>query len=166
MGRMKQNDPFLPYTINPIYSDLPLPRESLDGKVDTTTYNFAGKLYARINNKFSFTARGKWDKRDNKTPVDLYTPVVTDLLPIGPRYNRPYSYKRQQYSADLRYRFDRIISLSGGVRQYNMDRTCRRLTVPRNPPGGARSRSTRPINQRSGSRGNGGPRYLRLCATG
>ena len=123
MGRMKQNDPFLPYTINPIYSDLPLPRESLDGKVDTNTYNAAGKLYARISNKFSFTARGKWDKRDNKTPVDIYTPVVSDLVPIGPRFNRPYSYKRQQYSADVRYRFDRVLSMSGGFRQHNMDRT-------------------------------------------
>ena len=127
MGRMKQNDPFLPYTINPKYSDLPLPRESLDGKVDINTYNFAGKLYARVNNKLSFTARGKWDKRDNKTPVDLYTPVVTDLLPVIPRYNRPYSYKRQQYSADLRYRLDSRIGLSGGARQYNMDRTLQRV---------------------------------------
>jgi len=123
MGRMKQNDPFLPYTINPIYSDLPLPRESLDGKVDTNTYNVAGKFYARISNKFNFTVRGKWDKRDNKTPVDLYTPVVTDLLLVGPRFNRPYSYKRQQYSADLRYRFDRKLSMSGGFRQHNLDRT-------------------------------------------
>ncbi|MDX2418782.1 MAG: MtrB/PioB family decaheme-associated outer membrane protein [Xanthomonadales bacterium] len=123
MGRMKQNDPFLPYTINPKYSDLPLPRESLDGKVDTNTYNAAGKLYARISNKFSFTARGKWDKRDNKTPVDLYTPVVTDLVLVGPRYNRPYSYKRQKYSADVRYRFDRMLGMSGGYRQHNMDRT-------------------------------------------
>ncbi len=127
MGRMKQNDPFLPYTINPKYSDLPLPRESLNGKVDTNTYNFAGKLYARVNNKLSFTARGKWDKRDNKTPVDLYTPVITDLLIVGPRYNRPYSYKRQKYSADLRYRLDPKIGLSGGFRQYNMDRTLQRV---------------------------------------
>lgn len=127
MGRMKQNDPFLPYTINPKYSDLPLPRESLDGKVDINTYNFAGKLYARVSNKLSFTARGKWDKRDNKTPVDLYTPVITDLLPVGPRFNRPYSYKRQKYSADLRYRLDPKIGLSGGVRQYNMDRTLQRV---------------------------------------
>ena len=127
MGRMKQNDPFLPYTTNPEYSDLPLPRESLNGKVDTNTYNFAGKLYARVNNKLSFTARGKWDKRDNKTPVDLYTPVITDLLTVGPRYNRPYSYKRQKYSADLRYRLDPKIGLSGGVRQYNMDRTLQRV---------------------------------------
>ena len=127
MGRMKQNDPFLPYTTNPKYSDLQLPRESLDGKVDTNTYNAAGKLFARVNNKFSFTARGKWDKRDNKTPVDLYTPVVTDLLPIGPRYNLPYSYKRQQYSADVRYRLNHTLGLSGGFRQYNMDRTLQQV---------------------------------------
>lgn len=123
VGRMTQNDPFLPYTINPLYSDLPLPRESLDGKVDTNTYNIAGKFYARLNNKFSVTARGKWDKRDNKTPVESYTAVVTDLLPTSPRYNRPYSYKRQKYSADVRYRAHRVIRLSGGVRQENLDRT-------------------------------------------
>ena len=123
MGRMKQNEPFLPYTINPNYSDLALPRASLDGEVDISTYNFAGKLYARINNKLSFTARGKWDERDNKTPVDVYTPVVTDLLPIAPRFNRPYSYERLQYSADLRYRLHHRVRLSGGARQQNMDRT-------------------------------------------
>jgi MtrB/PioB family decaheme-associated outer membrane protein len=122
-GRMKQNDYFLPYTINPLYSDLPLPRSSLDGRVDTSTYNLTGKLYARLNNRLSFTARGKWDERDNKTPVDIYTPVVTDLVVSAPRYNRPYSYKRQLYSADLRYRFNRTVRLSGGARYELMDRT-------------------------------------------
>jgi MtrB/PioB family decaheme-associated outer membrane protein len=124
---MKQNDPFLPYTINPKYSDLPLPRESLDGKVDINTYNFAGKLFARMSNRLSFTARGKWDKRDNKTPVDLYIPVATDLVPVTARYNRPYSYKRQKYSADLRYRLDPRVSLSGGARWHNVDRTLQRV---------------------------------------
>ena len=33
IGRMKQDDIFLPYSINPFFSDLPLPRESLDGKI-------------------------------------------------------------------------------------------------------------------------------------
>lgn len=122
-GRIKQNDPFLPYTINPLYSDQPLPRESLDGRVDLSTYNLSGKLYIRLNNKLSFTARGKWDERDNKTPVDLYTPVVTDLLPVQPRYNRPYSYKRKLYSADVRYRAHRVIRFGGGVRREDMDRT-------------------------------------------
>ena len=123
LGSMKQNDPFLPYTTNPKYSDLALPRTSLDGKIDTNTYNVAGKLFARLNNKFSFTARGKWDERDNKTPVDSYTAVVTDLLPTSPRFNRPYSYKRQKYSADVRYRAHRVIRLSAGGRQENLDRT-------------------------------------------
>lgn len=122
-GRIKQNDPFLPYTTNPRYSDLPLPRASLEGQVDTSTYNFAGKLFARVNNKLSFTARGKWDERENKTPVDLYTPVITDLIPLDERYNRPYSYKRQLYSADLRYRAHRMIRLSGGGKLENIDRT-------------------------------------------
>jgi MtrB/PioB family decaheme-associated outer membrane protein len=121
-GRLKQDEDYLPYTINPNYADLELPRPSLDGKLDIGTYNFSGKLYARLNSKLSFTARGKWDERDNKTPVDVYTPVITDLLTTIPRYNRPYSYKRQQYSADLRYRASRMIRLSGGLMQHNIDR--------------------------------------------
>ena len=123
IGRLTQNDAFLPYTINPLYSDLPLPRESLNGKLDTSTYNIAGKLFAKLSKKLSFTARGKWDERDNKTPVDIYTPVVTDLVKTAPRYNSPYSYKRQQYSADVRYRAHRVIRLSAGGRQKNLDRT-------------------------------------------
>jgi len=123
IGEMTQDDPFLPYTINPEYSDLPLPRASLDGKLDTSTFNAAGKLFARINDGLTFTARGKWDERDNQTPVDRYTPVISDLVPIAPRYNRPYSYERQQYSADLNYRAHRVIRVSAGGKQQNIDRT-------------------------------------------
>ncbi len=123
MGKMSQDEAFLPYTINPSYSDLVLPRSSLDGKVDASTYNLSGKLFANLKNRLSFTARGKWDERDNKTPVNFYTPVVTDLLPVVPRYNRPYSYKRQKYSADLRWRIFRVLRLSVGGRQQNIDRT-------------------------------------------
>lgn len=122
-GNATQNDPFLPYTINPEYSDLPLPRASLDGKLDTSTYFVGGKLFWRVSDGLTFNARGKWDERDNKTPVDEYTPVVTDLVPTPVRYNRPYSFKRQQYSADLSYRAARVIRLNGGVKQNNIDRT-------------------------------------------
>ena len=122
-GRLSQNDPFIPYSINPVYSDLALPRSSLNGKLDTSTLNLAGKLSARLNSKLSFTARARLDERDNRTPVDIYTPVTTDLVAAGERYNRPYSYERQQYSADLRFRAHRIVRLSGGARQENIDRT-------------------------------------------
>ena len=123
IGRLTQNDPFLPYTINPDFSDTPLPRASLDGKLDASTYNVAGKLFARINNGLSFTARAKWDERDNKTPIDTYSPVATDLVPTLSYSNRPYSYKRQQYSAEVNYRAHRMIRLSGGAKQKNLDRT-------------------------------------------
>mgnify|MGYP001828114842 FL=1 len=165
-GRMKQNDPFLPYTINPKYSDLPLPRESLDGKVDINTYNLTGKLFARINNKLSFTARGKWDKRDNKTPVDLYTPVATDLVPVTPRYNRPYSYKRQKYSADVRYRLDPRVGLSGGVRQHNMDRTLQHVERTKETTWWAQARVNPTFNTEFRFKGEWGDRdisdYLQL----
>lgn len=123
MGEMSQNDPFLPYSINPDFSDLVLPRTSLNGKVDTSTFNLVGKLSARLNSRLSFTARAKLDERDNKTPVETYTPVITDLSLSSDRINRPYSFERQQYSADLRFRATRNLRLSGGARQDNMDRT-------------------------------------------
>ncbi len=123
IGELSQDELFLPVTINPLYSDLPLPRQSLDGKLDTSTFNLSGKFSARLNSKLSITARGKLDERENKTPVDVYTQVTTDLLPSLGRYNRPYSYEREQYSADIRYKAHRILKLSGGVRQENIDRT-------------------------------------------
>jgi MtrB/PioB family decaheme-associated outer membrane protein len=122
-GELKQNEAFLPYTINPAFSDLPLPRTSLNGKLDTSTFNLSGKLSARLNSKLTFTARGKVDERDNKTPVDEYIQVTTDVVPSVVRYNRPFSYEREQYSADLRFRAHRVIRLSGGAWQKNIDRT-------------------------------------------
>ncbi len=123
LGQLSQDEPFLPYTINPVYSHLPLPRASLNGKLDTSTFNFSAKLSARLNRRLTFTARGKLDERDNKTPVDGYIQIPTDLVPSIVRYNRPFSYDREQYSADLRFRAHRIIRFSGGARQMNIDRT-------------------------------------------
>lgn len=123
MGEMSQNDPFLPYSTSPSFDDLVLPRESLNGKLDTSTYNFTGKLFARLSNSLSFTARGKWDERENTTPVDLYETVTVDLLQQNDRYNRPYGYEREKYSADLRYRAGRYVRFAAGGEQENMERT-------------------------------------------
>ena len=130
IGELTQDDPFLPtYSTNPDFDDLVLPRMSLDGKLDTDTYNLAGKLFARLGNGLSFTARGKVDERENKTPVDVYTPVLIDLLPYKDRYNRPYSYKREQYSADLRYRVGRHFRFSAGAVQKDMERTLQEVEL-------------------------------------
>ncbi|MCW8925872.1 MAG: MtrB/PioB family decaheme-associated outer membrane protein, partial [Xanthomonadales bacterium] len=123
-GELKQDDPFLPtYSTNPGFDDLILPRTSLGGKLDTSTYNLSGKLSANLGKGFSFTARGKVDERENKTPIDVFTPVLIDLLQYRDRTNRPFSYKREQYSADLRYRAGSAFRLSAGAAQKDMERT-------------------------------------------
>jgi MtrB/PioB family decaheme-associated outer membrane protein len=123
-GQMKQNDPFLAaYSTNPDFDYLVLPRTSLDGKLDTQTRDLTGKLSARLGKGLSLTLRGDYDERDNKTPVDLYTPVTVDLFRGGERYNRPYSYEREKYSADLRYRVNRNVRLSAGAERKDMTRT-------------------------------------------
>jgi len=127
-GRLKQDDPFIPYSINPTYSDVPLPRASLDGELNTSTVNLSGKLSARLSSKLSFTARVRHNERDNQTPVDLYVPITTDLFPAAARYNRPYSFERDRYSADLRFRAHRVVRLSGGARQENFDRNLQAIS--------------------------------------
>jgi MtrB/PioB family decaheme-associated outer membrane protein len=123
VGRMTQDDPFLPYTTNPNFSDIPLPRSSLDGRVDTSTLNLSGKFWARLARGLDLTARIKVGEKDNKTPVDLYTPVITDLVLKQPRPNRPYSFKREKYELALRYRMHRAVRLNAGLRRDNMERS-------------------------------------------
>jgi MtrB/PioB family decaheme-associated outer membrane protein len=123
LGSMTQDDPFLPYTTNPNFNDIPLPRSSLDGRVDTSTLNLAGKFSARLSRGLDLTARIKVDEKDNKTPVDLYTPVITDLVLKPPRPNRPYSFKREKYELALRYRVRRAVRLNAGLRRDNMERS-------------------------------------------
>lgn len=123
VGEMSQDEAFLPYSINEEFDSLVLPRASLDGSVDTSVYNLAGKLFARINSRLSVSASAKYDERDNQTPVDRYTPVTADFIMLGERKNRPYGYERTQYSADARFRAFSKLRLGGGVRYKDVDRT-------------------------------------------
>lgn len=132
LGRMKQDDPFLPYSINPEYSNWPLPRATLDGKVDTYTLNLAGKLTARLARRLDFTARVKLDERDNKTDVDEWTTVLTDSEPTPERPNRPYSFTRQKYDAELRWRAGSSLRLMGGIKQENIKRNLQSVGKTRN----------------------------------
>ena len=123
IGRMKQDDIFLPYSINPLFSDLPLPRASLDGKIATNTLNLAGKLTARLARRLDLTVRIKLDERDNNTAVDSWTPVLTDLVPTPARPNRPYSFEQEKYKLELRWRAHNAVRLMGGIAQKNVERT-------------------------------------------
>ena len=123
IGRITQNDAFLPYSINPDFAELQLPRASLDGKLNTSTINLATRLTANLSSRLNLRLRMKFDDRDNRTPVDFYTPVITDLEQRPETPNRPYSFKRSQYWADFSYRVHPSVSLNGGAKQKDYERT-------------------------------------------
>ena len=101
-GWATQNESFLPYTVNPgLTVTTPLPRSSLDGRINTTLIDLA--LSMRPMQKLNLRGRYKFHEHNNKTPQAQYlypagdsqnqdaTPVGSGRarvnLPIGTREN-------------------------------------------------------------------------------
>ena len=122
-GEGKQNDAFLPYSINPNFADRPLPRESLNGKLETSMYRLAGRLYVKISKGLDLTASYKASERDNKTPIDLYEPVMFEIDEQGPRRNRPYGYDRSRGDVELRWRASYQLRLNAGYVMEEIERS-------------------------------------------
>lgn len=110
LGRMTQNDAFLPYTINPALAatvTTPLPRTSLDGRVDTVHADL--KLNTKLMPKLAFSAAYRYDERDNKTPQAQYWYIGGDsqgqaAAGLGKvRTNLPGSSTKQQVDAEFDY---------------------------------------------------------------
>ncbi len=123
LDRMRQDDPFLPFSINPQFSDLTLPRSAADSRIDSGTLNIAGKLVARLAPRLNLSASAKIDQRDNHSPVDVYTIVVTDFVPGGDRRNRPYSFESRKYDLELDYRATPALNVRAGAWQEQYDRS-------------------------------------------
>ena len=122
MGRMTQNQDFLPYTVNPNASASALPRSSLGGEVWLTTAQL--KLASRPVNKLRLNAELKYHERDNRTPVQTYNFVILDSDSfIRTATNRPSSYKNGRIKLDANYRFNAITSLRGGYKYDEMNRS-------------------------------------------
>lgn len=135
-GRMEQDDPFLPgYSINPQFSDLPLPRLSYAGEVDSRSLYVAGTMVARLSDRLDLVARVKRDERDNDSPVDLYTPVITDLVLGEPRPNRPYGFEREQYRLELGHRTLGWLRLAAGGQHERVERSLQSVHATREDSG-------------------------------
>ncbi|WP_420474547.1 MtrB/PioB family decaheme-associated outer membrane protein [Noviherbaspirillum sp. ST9] len=109
-GRMRQDDTFLPYTINPALAatvTTPLPRTSLDGRVNTVHADL--KLTTKLMPKLNLMTMYRYDERDNKTPQSQYWYIGGDSLGQAAgglsriRTNLPVSSKKQQIEAELDY---------------------------------------------------------------
>lgn len=109
LGRMRQDENFLSYTVNPALAvSTPLPRSSLDGEIDTTYVNLG--IVSRPIRRLTLRARYRYDDRDNDTPRDTYIYVRGDAAAQGDitsgqaRVNRPYSYKSNELTVSAGYR--------------------------------------------------------------
>ena len=100
-----------------------LPRNSLGGKLDTSSINLASRLSARLSSKLNLRLGLKIDERDNRTPVELYTPVITDVNQRAEVPNRPYSFERKQYWGEISYRALSSLNINAGVKRKDHQRT-------------------------------------------
>lgn len=110
-GWMLQNDSFLPYTVNPALSvTVPLPRNSLDGEINTTLVNF--RLSSHPLPEVRLRGGYRYDDRANRTPINQYILILADAMDQDTaadsemrQFNRPYSYTQQKVDLEGDYDF-------------------------------------------------------------
>lgn len=121
LGRMLQDEDFLPYTSDPAISMPALPRDSADIEVDTLNAN--GRLTYRTQlPRLSLVFDYRVDRRDNDSPRDAFTQVVTDSFVGNSRVNEPISYARYKIGMQAHYRQSGYARLSGGLDYERFDR--------------------------------------------
>ena len=130
-GLMTQDEPFLPYTVNPVLAASvvnPLPRTSLDGEIRNLLLNL--QLSSRPTSKFHWKGQLRYEDRDNKTPRNAYNVIAGDSqrqdfsLDGGRiRFNEPYSREELKAALDGGYQVARRTELSAGVEHRSIDRT-------------------------------------------
>ena len=96
-------------------------RAQLDAEVDTT--NIGLKLTSRPHNKLRVSAAYRFDERDNKTPIESWTRVITDTFNSGEvETNVPYSFEKTQLKLSVEYALRPAIRLSAGYDRTERDR--------------------------------------------
>ena len=119
-GRGEQDANLLPYTSNPNLAS-PLPRTSLDGKVDTSNYalTITASPFAKARVKLAY----RYDDRNNKTPVSDWSRVITDSFVSGDtEENVPYSFQRSRLNLSGSYRLFDTVTLLAGYDRTALDR--------------------------------------------
>lgn len=133
LGRATQDDPFLPYTTNPLVATDPLPRSSLDGQVDITHLNLQlnGDLGAQVAWLEGLSGRlnYRYYERDNETAPGTFEAVESDTFPAGPETSVAYGYRQQKLTLVGEYDLGRRLwpghhlRLSGGWDRDEWDRS-------------------------------------------
>jgi MtrB/PioB family decaheme-associated outer membrane protein len=121
VGRMTQDEAFLAPTINDQLAAPAPPRTGPDAQVDTVTGN--GRLnWSPPVAGLSVTLQYRGEVRDNDTPRDSYTQVITDTFVGGTASNLPLSCARHTLKGRVGYRLAPGRRLTGGLEYQRYDR--------------------------------------------
>lgn len=120
----RQNDDFLPYTVNPaLLVPVGLPRGDLGGEINATNINL--RISSRPLDRLRVDANYRFDDRDNDTERDTFIGVPADSLDQDTvassraRRNLPNSFRLHEGRLDLGYRlFDRTELSAGYARRW------------------------------------------------
>ncbi len=120
-GSIEQDEPFLPYTINPNISTAALPQTQLDGEVETTNLAFTltSRPYSKMRVKLSY----RYDERDNQTSQMMWNRVIADTFNSGEvETNVPYSFERSKLNLSGHFDLFKTVRISGGYDRTTTDR--------------------------------------------
>lgn len=115
-GRMTQDAGFAAATLTPSLaaSIAPLPRTSLDGRVDTFNSNL--RITAAVADNLRLNASYARNVRDNRTGIAAYPGIATDIFLESPtRSNRPNSFWQDRWRLGADYRGPGTVKLNAGV---------------------------------------------------
>lgn len=129
-GWMRQNDAFLPFTINPAIPPPELPAQSLNGSKQTLAMNYT--LVNHPAKHLELTARYRSYDYNNNTPSVLFpTYILLDILPGNllpgasrrmPRQSLPYEFNRKNVELAANWEFLPKNSLKVGYEFERYDR--------------------------------------------
>jgi len=121
VGRMEQNETFLPATLNSNLVVAPLPASTAAIRVNTVTGKF--RISSSLTDKLKLQANYIYHERDNKTPQRVYPWVTTDSFVALPRTNSPYSFTRSVVKLRADYRVLKRSSMAMGFDYQRQKRT-------------------------------------------
>jgi MtrB/PioB family decaheme-associated outer membrane protein len=129
-GQWKQDEQFIPFTSNSVIHTPPLPAQSLDGRIDTTS--LSAMFSTRPMDGLNLTARYRRYDLDNKTPRIRFEEGYTRFDAVWeeiPRITVPYGYTNDNAQLTAAYNFDlsdaAALGLEAGYRYDRMARTFR-----------------------------------------
>jgi len=120
-GRARQNDTFIPSTINTQLTVPGLPAGRLDGEVRTGNYIL--RVTSSPWRHVTFSGEYLVDRRDNRTPQNAYPQVNTDAFVAASQINVPYSFNRHIGKLRGALRVTPRLKLQAGVSQNRYSRT-------------------------------------------